>query len=186
MHRRHLANLLTRYLATWPEERELVDRFREFVDTHEDCLLRSCAPGHITTSAWILSAAGDAALLTHHKKLGRWLQLGGHVDGEAEVERACLREAQEESGMEVFTFEDWAGGQLVPLDLDVHWIPARKDEPEHEHYDLRFLLQAGPSQELVISAESNRLEWAPLAALAEFTDEESVLRLHHKAQMVRQ
>lgn len=186
MHRRHLKNLLSRYLAVWPDEHELHGRFEAFVAAHDDCLLRTCVPGHITASAWILSPAGDAALLTHHKKLGKWLQLGGHVDGEPQVDHACLREAQEESGMQSFAFVPWAGGELVPLDLDVHVIPARKLEPLHNHWDVRFLLQAESGQELVISHESNRLEWAPLEGLADFTGEESVLRLHRKAQLVRQ
>ena len=143
-------------------------------------------PGHITSSAWILSADGDSAVLTHHKKLSRWLQLGGHVDGESRIEQACLREAQEESGMQCFTFVPWAGAELVPLDLDVHMIPARKQEPQHDHWDVRFLLQAAPGQELVLSDESNQLQWVPLAKLSQFTTEESVLRLHRKAVAVRQ
>lgn len=186
MHRRHLMNLLTRYLATWPDEHELVGRFEAFAGAHDDCLLRTCVPGHITASAWILSPDGDAALLTHHKKLGKWLQLGGHVDGEVQVENACLREAQEESGMQMFAFVPWAGAELVPLDLDVHAIPARHQDPRHDHWDVRFLLRAEPGQDLVISEESNRLAWAPLERLADFTGEESVLRLHQKAQLVRQ
>ncbi|MFT7537789.1 MAG: 8-oxo-dGTP pyrophosphatase MutT (NUDIX family) [Hyphomicrobiaceae bacterium] len=186
MHRQHLMTLLARYAKRWPQERELVDRFQTFGSTHEDCLLRTCVPGHITSSAWILTPNGDAALMTHHKKLGRWLQLGGHVDGESQIEQACLREAQEESGMQNFTFVPWFGDELVPLDLDVHEIPARKQEPLHEHWDVRFLLRAAPGQELVMSDESNQLQWAPVASLAEFTDEESVLRLHRKALEVQQ
>ena len=186
MHRRHLTNLLARYVKTWPDEAGKAERFMAFALNNEDCLLRSCVPGHITSSAWILSPDGASALLTHHKKLGRWLQLGGHVDGESQIELACLREAQEESGMQTFTFTPWAGAELVPLDLDVHTIPARKDEPMHEHWDVRFLLRADSGQELVISEESNQLVWAPLTKLSDFTDEESVLRLHQKALKLRQ
>ncbi|MCK5944353.1 MAG: NUDIX hydrolase [Planctomycetes bacterium] len=186
MTRAPLLELLQRYGARWPDEHGLVARFVAFATGHDDCLVRACVPGHITSSAWILSPDGEQVLLTHHKKLGKWLQLGGHVDGEAHVERACLREAQEESGMQRFTFVPWAGADLVPLDLDVHPIPARASEPEHLHWDVRFLLQAEPSQQLVISAESNRLEWVPAARLEQFTGEESVLRLHRKALEVRQ
>ncbi len=185
MHRQHLSDLLSRYSAQWPEEQQIVDRFLAFIGSHEDCLLRSCVPGHITSSAWILSADEQSALLTHHRKLGRWLQLGGHVDGEAQIEEACLREAREESGMHEFTFLPWAGEQLVPFDLDVHVIPERKLEPQHEHWDVRFLLRAAPDQELEISEESNQLEWAPLVRLQDFTDEESVMRLHRKASGLR-
>jgi 8-oxo-dGTP pyrophosphatase MutT (NUDIX family) len=180
MHRRPLIELLQRYAAHFPAEHELVARFRAFVAAHDDCLLRSCVPGHITASAWILDADGERALLTHHRKLGRWLQLGGHVDGEEHVERSALREAQEESGMAEFRFVPWSGGELVPLDLDVHPIPARKQEPEHLHWDLRFLLQAAPGQALVTSDESNDLRWFGADELAAATDEESVLRLARK------
>ena len=178
--RRHLIELLDRYVARFPAEQELVARFVAFVNGHDDCLLRTCRPGHVTASAWILDAHGEHALLTHHRKLDKWLQLGGHVDGEAAIERACLREAQEESGMQRFELGPWLDDALVPLDLDVHTIPARRDEPEHLHWDVRFLLRAAPGQPLVVSPESNELAWVPIARLREFTDEESVLRLHAK------
>lgn len=176
--------LLHRYAVAWPSETALVDRFLAFVRQHPDCLQRSCVPGHITASAWILDAAGERALLTHHKKLGRWLQLGGHVDGETAVERAALREAQEESGMQRLELQQWTR-ELVPLDLDVHGIPARRDEPAHDHWDVRFWLQAEPGQELVLSAESNDLRWFAEDELVTVTEEESVLRLARKVRALR-
>ena len=180
MHRAALCAHLDRYVTAWPAEAALVHRFRGFIDDHPDCMSRQCVPGHITASAWILDARGQAVLLTHHKKLGKWLQLGGHVDTGVGVERACLREAQEESGMSDFHFLRWRAGELTPLDLDVHDIPAHGGESAHLHWDVRFLLRAEPGQELVISDESNRLEWAPSSALCDYTTEESVLRMHHK------
>jgi 8-oxo-dGTP pyrophosphatase MutT (NUDIX family) len=184
VHRQPLNELFARYERAWPAERALVERFRAFVAGHDDCLLRTCLVGHITASAWIVHADGERALLTHHKKLGRWLQLGGHVDGEPMVERAALREAQEESGMASFTLRQWRA-ELVPLDLDVHTIPARRDEPAHEHWDVRFWLQAEPGQELVLSAESNDLRWFAPHELAAATGEESVLRLARKVAALR-
>ncbi|MFY9345727.1 MAG: NUDIX hydrolase [Planctomycetota bacterium] len=183
MHRRPLIDLLVGYAAAWPHERELAARFLTFVGTHADCLSRRCAPGHITASAWIEAADRSACLLTHHKKLGRWLQLGGHVDDEPHVERAALREAQEESGMREFEFVRWAEG-LVPLDLDVHPIPARPGEPEHDHWDVRFWLRAAPGQAIAASAESNDLRWFLPGELAAATDEESVLRLARKVAVL--
>jgi 8-oxo-dGTP pyrophosphatase MutT (NUDIX family) len=185
MHRRAVNELLARYAAAWPAERARAEQFAAFVAAHRDCLLRTCLVGHITASAWIVSADGSRALLTHHKKLGRWLQLGGHVDGEVHLERAALREAREESGMTEFGFERWRPGELVPLDLDVHTIPARGNEPRHEHWDVRFLLRAGPGQSLAVSDESTDLRWFLPAELAAVTDEESVLRLQRKAVAVR-
>ncbi len=179
MHRRHLNELLVRYAAIWPDEAPLARRFAAFAAAHDDCLLRSCVPGHITASAWIVAADGARCLLTHHKKLGRWLQLGGHVDGESRIELAALREAQEESGMSTFTFVRWQP-DLVPLDLDVHVIPARGNEPAHDHWDVRFWLQATAGEDLVLSAESNDLRWFAPAELAAATQEESVVRLARK------
>ena len=86
-------------------------------------------------------------MLTHHRKLDRWLQLGGHVDGEQAVHVAALREAQEESGLQHFSFVKIAG-RLLPFDIDIHPIPATPAEPAHHHYDLRYLLLAGPDQTL--------------------------------------
>ncbi|MEO6595685.1 MAG: NUDIX hydrolase [Planctomycetota bacterium] len=184
MHRRHLTELLVRYAAAWPAEVSVSERFLAFIGEHDDCLHRSCVPGHITASAWILSPDGNSALLTHHKKLGRWLQLGGHVDGEVLVEQAALREAIEESGMTEFEFVRWGRGPLVPLDLDVHAIPARGREPLHEHWDVRFLLRAGPGQQIVRSDESNELRWVAAGELTQLTQEESVLRLARKARAI--
>lgn len=181
MHRRHLTELLSRYRADHPDEAGLAQRFLTFTATHDDCLERTCQPGHITASCWILTADHRHCLLTHHRKLGRWLQLGGHVDGEGQVERAALREAQEESGMQRFRWPVAGDGRLRVLDLDVHPIPARGAEPAHDHWDVRFLLVAEPDQALRISAESNDLRWCPVDGLAQYTAEQSVLRLQTKA-----
>ncbi len=181
MHRTHLLRLLQRYRAAVPAHAALADRFLGFVTEHADCLLRSCVPGHVTASAWILSPDGEQCLLTHHRKLDRWLQLGGHVDGDGEVQRAALREAREESGMHGFELLA-PGGELQPLDLDVHPIPARAGEPEHLHWDVRFLLRALPGQRVVVSAESKALQWVRRAEVAARTPEESVLRLERRAR----
>ncbi len=172
--------MLRRYEAAWESETEIVARFGQFIAAHDDCLLRSCVPGHITASCWILSPDDRQVLLTHHRKLNRWLQLGGHVDGEPQIERAALRESREESGMTRFEFVEWAGEALVPLDLDVHPIPARGDEPRHDHWDVRFLLRCEPGQELVMSDESHDLRWFEAGAVSAVTAEESVLRLLRK------
>ena len=74
MHRNELKARLAPYRRQWPDESETVARFEAFVDSHPDCFHRSCRVGHITGSAWIVNRTGERVLLTHHRKLGRWLR----------------------------------------------------------------------------------------------------------------
>jgi 8-oxo-dGTP pyrophosphatase MutT (NUDIX family) len=179
MHREPLLALLHDYLRRHPQEIATVQRVEELVRAHDDCFERTCRPGHVTASAWILSPDGRSFLLAHHRKLGRWLQLGGHVDGEGDVALAALREAREESGMQDFTF---LPGPHVVLDVDVHAIPARRDESAHFHHDVRFLLVAAPGQELVVSDESHDLRWFAMDELESVAAEESLLRMGRKVR----
>ncbi|MBY6114801.1 NUDIX hydrolase [Mameliella alba] len=127
--------------------------------------------GHVTGSAFLLSPDRRAVLLTHHAKLDRWLQLGGHCDGIADASFVALKEAYEESGLSrIRLLSDRV------LDVDIHEIPARGAEPAHLHYDIRFLMQA-EAGEIRPSPESHALKWVPLADLASFTRAESVLRM---------
>ncbi len=177
--------MLDRYLVRHPDEHACVGRIRALVEGHADCFERTCLPGHVTASAWILSPDEQACLLTHHRKLERWLQLGGHADGDPDPLAVALREAQEESGMaqfDVLSLDE--GGVPIPLDVDVHLIPARGDEPAHEHHDVRFLLRAHPDQPLVTSEESIDLQWFSPERFAAMTDEESLLRMARKVPTV--
>lgn len=180
MHRKGLFDLLDRYLDRYPDDLVVVDHVRQFARVHEDCFERTCLEGHITGSAWVVSADHEKVLLTHHAKLQRWLQLGGHSDGQADPFQVALREAREESGMERFR-EPSGAEPPVPLDLDVHRIPARGDEPAHLHLDVRYLLVAEPGQPLVRTDESNDLRWVPAVKVASLSDEESLLRMGRKA-----
>jgi len=177
MHRKPLLELLRDYRTRHPEEADCAERIAKLVAEHSDCFERSCLPGHITASAWIVDPTGDRALLTHHRKLDAWLQLGGHADGDTDVRRVALREAQEESGMT--SFEVLAAG--LPIDVDVHEIPARPGEPAHEHHDIRFLLRAQPNQRLVISNESKDLRWFDRTELEPLLRDESIGRMARKA-----
>src|SRR5206468_7193907 len=180
MHRVHLLAILERYLARCPEDRVRVDQVRNFVCEHSDCFLRSCRDGHITGSAWILSPDRGAVLLTHHKKLGRWLQLGGHADGETDPFRVALREAREESGLQDLTPLP-GGDDLLPFDADVHPIPAHGGEPAHLHHDIRYLLVAAPGQRLRMSDESHDLRWVARERLRDLVTEKSMLRMERRA-----
>jgi 8-oxo-dGTP pyrophosphatase MutT (NUDIX family) len=180
VHRKPLLAQLESYLARHPSERIAVDHVTQFVRANPDCFERACVPGHITGSAWILSADRNHFLLTHHKKLGAWLQLGGHADGDPDPAAVALREAQEESGMSHFELAV-LGPERAPFDVDVHVIPATAREPEHLHHDLRYLLVAGPGQELQLSSESHDLRWFPNARALEVLENESLLRMARKA-----
>ena len=153
-------------------------RFEAFIDSHPDCFERSCQVGHITGSAWIVNRAGDRVLLTHHRKLGRWLQPGGHSDGTPGTLEVALREAREESGLDVRVLDE------AIFDLDVHLIPARGCEPAHYHYDVRFLVQA-MEERFRVSEESCALAWVPADRVGVFTNHESVLRMACKWQARR-
>lgn len=124
-----------------------------FTRLHPDCLLRSCGPGHLTGSALVLDPASGRILLIHHAKLGRWLQPGGHADGEGNLGLVALTEATEETGLE--------GLALVTpaIDIDVHAIGARPGEPAHDHLDLRFLVLSGRDTNAVPNAETLGARW---------------------------
>lgn len=125
------------------EQRQLQEQILSFIDAHDDALFRSCLEGHLTGSAVVVDPSRSATLLIHHAKLERWLQPGGHADGDGDLANVALREAQEETGL---------GGLRVvspAIDIDIHEIPARGDEPAHLHLDLRFLVVAEPGSEPV-------------------------------------
>jgi 8-oxo-dGTP pyrophosphatase MutT (NUDIX family) len=178
--------MLARYRQLNPAEADVVDRMSALILGHADCFERTCRPGHITAATWILSADRRRCLLAHHRKLDRWLQLGGHADGQPHVELVALREAREESGMTHFDLLP-IHGSLLPLDLDVHEIPARYDahgqlvEDAHEHHDVRFLLVAHAGQPIRASDESHDVAWFTADEVLRVTDEPSILRMLYKA-----
>jgi 8-oxo-dGTP pyrophosphatase MutT (NUDIX family) len=184
MHRRPLLDMLARYEARFPSEREVAARIRQLVVEHEDCFDRACRPGHVTASAWVTTPARDRVLLVHHRKLDRWLQPGGHADGQSDVPAAALREAVEETGLGRLRLSD--DPSITPLDLDVHIIPARYDsagalvDDAHEHHDVRFLVIADGELTPQVSDESHDVRWFTEEELYAAIDEESVLRMWRK------
>jgi ADP-ribose pyrophosphatase YjhB (NUDIX family) len=171
-------DLLRQLRAHQPfDEREggMLERITDFVRDNETCFDRNLKAGHLTGSAWIVDRDRTHALLTHHARLGAWLQLGGHVEDDPDMLNAAWREAREESGLDC----------VRPVsnhifDVDVHEIPATPKTPAHIHYDIRYLFEADRDAELSASAESKSLRWIGLDEITEVTREESVLRMVRK------
>jgi 8-oxo-dGTP pyrophosphatase MutT (NUDIX family) len=176
MHRQSILRYLSAYHPEDTYEKKMHDQIQNFVRTHPRCFERTLLEGHLTGSAWILDRERAHALMTHHAKLDRWLQLGGHADGEPDILSVALREAREESGLDgIRTVSD------LIFDVDIHEIPARKDEPKHFHYDIRFLCEADRNDPLTISGESRNLKWIALEEMSAYTTEESMLRMVRKS-----
>lgn len=120
------------------------------------------APGHFTASCYVIDDGGRL-LLHHHRRLNRWLQMGGHVEGDETPELTALREGQEESGL-----RDLVLVRKGIFDLDIHGIPAgpRQDgliEPDHDHYDVRYLARTASPRAIALDrAESMELAWVTL------------------------
>ena len=158
------------------EEAESLAFIQDFVRRQPRYWSRATQEGHLTGSAWITNQSKTKAVLLHHKKLNIWVQPGGHIDeADDSLLAAARREALEETGLSDL---DVASEQV--FDVDVHQIPARKDEPAHWHLDVRFWFISGTEQ-LQLSTESNALRWLSAGEIRQLTDEESVLRMVRKS-----
>lgn len=176
-----LLDALDDYCHRNPDEASVVDRFRTLLANQIRCYERdNFQPGHVTGSAWLVSDSGEHVLLTHHRKLDAWLQLGGHSDGDPDTAAVAKREAEEESGLDVALLSNDI------LDIDVHEIPARKTDPAHFHFDVRFAFVSRSGRDYVVSDESQDLAWVPVDELQRFTREESLLRMAHKWAALRE
>lgn len=175
MHRQVLLHLLNDYRHRHPAEAGVVRRFRTFVESHPDCFDRRLKVGHVTGSAWLVDRAGTHVLLTHHRKLDLWIQLGGHADGNPDPLAVALEEAREESGL-----SDLAPVGEDVFDLAIHDIPAIGADPAHKHYDVRFALRATGSERYTVGDESHDLAWVEIERLGDYTSEVSMLRLARK------
>lgn len=137
-----LEALLAAHAPADAREAALLARIRAFAAATADPFARANAAGHLTGSAFVVDDRGRM-LLIHHRKLGIWVQPGGHADGERLAHRVALREACEETGLPDVAFHPafvLLDGSPALFDVDVHPIPERPGEPAHEHFDLRFLL----------------------------------------------
>jgi 8-oxo-dGTP pyrophosphatase MutT (NUDIX family)/mannose-6-phosphate isomerase-like protein (cupin superfamily) len=134
---------------------ETRDRMRAFLDAHPDALHRTCLEGHFTGSALVVDATGGRVLFLLHSKVRRWLQPGGHADGDGNLAAVALREATEETGIAGLRIDP------EPVDLDIHEFPAGRDGPAHLHLDARYVVVAPPGAEPAGNHESEQVRWFP-------------------------
>jgi 8-oxo-dGTP pyrophosphatase MutT (NUDIX family) len=174
-----LSEELRGYRAADARERESVDRILRFLESSPAAFDRANPQGHVTGSAVVAREDGSAFLLVKHKKLARWLQPGGHCDpDDGGVLATALREAQEETGVEDLVPS--LSGR--PIDVDVHPIPARGEEPPHLHYDVRYLVTSRAKTAAAAEEEVERAGWFTLDQALEMGVDESLARSLKKAK----
>ncbi|MFD1449236.1 NUDIX hydrolase [Oceanobacillus sojae] len=147
------------YLSLYPEEQErLAPLIHQLNENKTDIFSRKSLPGHITASAIIIKESNpDYMLMMLHQNLKKWLQPGGHVDPDERPVESAVRELKEETGMDG---EVDAAVSLIPLDIDIHTIPAnpKKGEGTHQHYDFRYIVKVN-TEVILGNIENNKVAW---------------------------
>ena len=172
---RHILSSLD--LSNRPHEQVCRQQMVELLDSCANCFRRDNFPAHFTGSAFVVSADGARGLLHHHRKLDRWLQFGGHCDGEEDVLSTAQREAHEES-----VISGLVVASARPFDLDIHEVPAWGSEPTHFHYDVRYVLIAPEDAKVRTSPESKELRWLTGQEMKDWNLESGLLRLIERWQ----
>jgi len=175
-----LLNALREYKTSYQEEKSIIPELISFINNNVDCFENSNIQAQITGAAWVLSPDNKKVLLTHHKKFNRWIQFGGHSEGDSNTWNVALREAQEESGINELEFVT-----RDIFDIDMYIIPPKliRNKPEHKMYDIRFLLRA-KNENFLVNNESNTLKWFTLREVKEDVckDSPELLRMVNKWQ----
>ncbi len=181
MHRHPLLSLLKSHRPVNKAESQMLHETIAFVEKHADCFERSLQDGHITGSAWILNPERTHVLLIHHVKLDKWLQPGGHCDGDPDTLQVSMKEALEETFLVTRPLSD------AIFDVDNHTIPQRREIPAHIHYDIRFLLEADKAgEEMEGNEEVHTMRWIPLDKVHEYNPGDSILRMVQKTVILPQ
>lgn len=173
-------SLLKNYQTDYEKEQEHKLNMLSILQSRDDVLFETSKFGHFTASAWVLNHDKTKVLLTLHAKLNRWFQLGGHIErSDKTFLDACLREAQEESGIQNIA----ADGAFV-IDIDIHSIPENPKTAAHLHYDITLCLIADKHAETALSKESTKLEWIPISEVKSITDDPAVVRMAEKTMLL--
>jgi 8-oxo-dGTP pyrophosphatase MutT (NUDIX family) len=170
---------LENYQPKSSEEINFKNHILDFARNYENIFSRDQLYGHFTASAFVVNSDMSKFLLIHHKKIGIWMQVGGHCDGDENVLNVAIKEASEESGIPnlVAVSDDI-------FDIDTHKIPKFKDIPEHYHFDVRFLLRASSDELILNEEEVNHVKWVGFDDdLSEYNLGESILRMIEKFKL---
>jgi 8-oxo-dGTP pyrophosphatase MutT (NUDIX family) len=182
MHRQELLELLKGYQTRFMDELAFVNRSIAFVEQHTEVFFRELWPAHVTGSAWVVNPDRSHVLMMHHKKLDRWFQPGGHADGDSDIVRVALKETAEETGI------DSADIKLVSqevFDVDIHTIPARGADPDHQHIDIRFLVEIDDRLPVPGNDESHDVIWVGLQHVSRYNRNRSTYRMLEKTRQLR-
>ena len=176
MNREDLISQLQGYKSRYHEEMLFASSIVDLLYKEPDCFKRNLLSGHITGSAWVLNPGFSKTLLIHHKKLDKWLQPGGHADGEEDLHKVAKSELGEETGV--------VNSRLFSeaiFDIDIHEIPKFNKIPKHNHYDIRYLFIVDDAETLNANHESLDIRWWLLKDVLNLTNNEnSILRMVKK------
>ncbi|WKV10779.1 NUDIX hydrolase [Marivirga harenae] len=173
-----LMQILKQYNPNTEEERDYKYKMLQLFESKKEvAFTRQNIQAHFTASAWIIDSISRNILLLHHKKLNKWLQPGGHADGEIDLEQVSRKEAFEETGL-----KNLALAKHGIFDIDIHEIPEFKGVPQHYHYDVRFAYFCNHEEKTKINSESNSFQWIEIGKVKDLTNEPSIIRMVNKTR----
>jgi len=182
MHRQELLQLLKSYQTRFMDELAFVNRSIEFVEQHSEVFVRELWPAHVTGSAWVVNPDRSKVLMMHHKKLDSWFQPGGHADGDSDIIRVALKETAEETGIDAADIK-LVSGEV--FDVDIHTIPPHGNDAEHQHIDIRFLIEIDDQLPVPGNDESHDVLWVDLQNVSRYNRNRSTYRMLEKTRAMR-
>ena len=172
-----LKSRLSQYKSDYVIEEQYRKEMMTFLGSNENPIYSNNEKGHFTASAWIVSSDFQHVLLTQHAKIGKWFQLGGHIEkSDKSFFDACLREAIEESGIQSLTLDE-----AFIIDIDIHSIPEYKGIIQHPHYDITCYFVAPENVKAIKNTESKQLKWVPIDQVKSLTDDDAIHRMAEKS-----